>query len=678
MALDDSNLQRSSRLEWLLAIGVLAALALLAYAPWLPQLGFYRDDWYVLWIGRVRGAASIPVIFSTDRPVMGQLYSLTYSLLGENRMAWQVYAVLLRWAGAVFALLIGRTAWPGRRVQTTAVAALVLLYPGFLQQPNAMTFSNQLTTYAAALLSIALTGLALRARRTWAQVVLTLFALALALFYQLLYEYMIGLEAARLALIWILARDAVDRRARLKRTVLRWLPYVGIVAVNLAWRMFFFESERNATNVGGLIAGYLSNPLRTGALQAIELTKDLFEILFVGWALPAYELARSLDLRTAAAALLLAAAAAALAALYRRRVSTTLAFRNAAPFRHSPDSREMVLLGAVALVGAQIPVILALRDARWSSGFDRYTLQATLGAALLTVGLLGVFVRRPLRQAILLGLIALSVSTHYLNGRAWAEFWEAERQLWWQMSWRAPQLQPGTTLLVQMPGEGYYEDYEVWGPANLLYYPDSEKVQVGAEVFTEDTVEKVRVGASEIRGMRKIIGYPRDYEKVLVLTRPRLESCVHALDGSRLELPASPGSLARVAGRFSHIEQIDADSARAPSVPSLFGPEPESDWCFYYQQALLARQRGDWDEVVRLADLVEAENIKPADLSEWLPFVEGFALAGREAEARELASRLRSDNRVRHSLCDEIRGVPPGGVSLAAYQAVTRLLCEFN
>jgi hypothetical protein len=351
---------------------------------------------------------------------------------------------------------------------------------------------------------------------------------------------------------------------------------------------------------------------------------------------------------------------------------------DAAPFGQSLESKEMLLMGVIALVGAQIPVILALRDARWSSGFDRYTLQATLGVALLGVSLLGRYVRHPLRLILLFGLIALSVSTHYLNGRAWAQFWQAERELWWQVSWRAPRLQPGTTLLVQMPGEGFYEDYEVWGPANLIYYPDSTEVQVGAEVFTEDTAEKVRVGASEIRSMRKLIEYPRDYEKVLVLARPTGAACLHVLDGARLELPASPGSLVRSAGRFSQIEQIDAAPNQAPEMPAIFGPEPPADWCFYYQKALLARQRGEWAVVVHLADQIEAEGIKPGDLSEWLPFVEGYVLAGREAEARELASRLRSDNRVRHSLCDAISGVPPQGVSLGSYNAVTRLLCGIN
>jgi hypothetical protein len=176
--------------------------------------------------------------------------------------------------------------------------------------------------------------------------------------------------------------------------------------------------------------------------------------------------------------------------------------------------------------------------------------------------------------------------------------------------------------------------------------------------------------------MRKIIDYPRDYEKVLVLARPSEASCVHVLDGARLELPASPGSLVRMAGRFSHIEQIDADSAQAPSVPSFFGPKPDSGWCTFYQKAMLARQLGNWGEVVRLADQVEGEGLKPGDLSEWLPFVEGYALANRLDEARELATRLRADERVRHSLCDEIRGVPPAGVTLEDYQRVTRLVCE--
>ena len=197
-------------------------------------------------------------------------------------------------------------------------------------------------------------------------------------------------------------------------------------------------------------------------------------------------------------------------------------------------------------------------------------------------------------------------------------------------------------------------------------------------MFTDATVEKVRTGASEIRGMRKVIEYPRDYEKVLVLVRPTTDSCVHVLDGGRLELPASPGSMARVAGWFSDIELIAAGHTQGPTVPALLGPKPETDWCFYYQSALLARQRGDWGQVLRLAEQTEIEDLRPADLSEWLPFIEGYVLAGRDEEARELASRLRSDEQVRKSICDEISGTPPVGVDMEDYLPVVRLVCEFS
>ena len=455
----------------------------------------------------------------------------------------------------------------------------------------------------------------------------------------------------------------------------------GYVAVNMIWRTFGFESERATTNLGDLVAAYLANPLRMGALQAIELGKDLFEILVVGWVLPAYELSRSLDLRTVAAALVLAAAAAGLAALYRWRVSRTVSFQNTTPFRQSRDSSEMLLLGAVALVGAQIPVILALRDAHWSSGFDRYTLQATLGAALLAVALLGRFVRRPLRTYIVLGLIALSVGTHFLNGRAWAEFWQAERELWWQMSWRAPQLQPGTTLLVQMPGEGFYEDYEVWGPANLIYYPDSAGVQVGAEVFTEDTVEKVRVGASEIRGMRKIIGYPRDYREGagtcppdggIVCPRPRRHpprvACIAGKPGAGrravLAYRTDRRCLASGADGTGHLRPptgtrlvllLPASAASAPA--RRLG-----------RSRLACRSSGNRRTS---SPAIDPSGFPSSKVSACRPLSRGAGNSPRGHCGADEPS-------VRHSLCDEIQDTPPVGVSLQAYAEVTRLVCEFD
>src|SRR4030065_2981933 len=94
------------------AIGLLTVVALLAYAPPLARLGFYRDDWYQIWAGDTLGPGSIITLFSIDRPVMGYLYAAAFRLLGDAPLGWQVYSLGLRWVGGLGGLWLPRRARP--------------------------------------------------------------------------------------------------------------------------------------------------------------------------------------------------------------------------------------------------------------------------------------------------------------------------------------------------------------------------------------------------------------------------------------------------------------------------------------------------------------------------------------------------------------------------------------
>jgi hypothetical protein len=107
----------------------------------------------------------------------------------------------------------------------------------------------------------------------------------------------------------------------------------------------------------------------------------------------------------------------------------------------------------------------------------------------------------------------------------------------------------------------------------------------------------------------------------------------------------------------------------------LFGPEPGHGWCSFYQQASLARQRGDWAEVLRLAETVEDGPARPLDRSEWLPFLEAYVAAGRMDQAAEIASRIGYDEEIRHALCDAIANAPPPGFSSENQADLMRVLC---
>jgi hypothetical protein len=140
---------------------------------------------------------------------------------------------------------------------------LFVVYPGFLQQPNANTLSNQLTSYACAVVSLALTVAAGRARDRRRSIALTAVAILTGLANWLLYEYMIGLEGVRLVLLGLLAwRSEHGIKTAVRRTMAHWLPYLVPLAAYLVWRMLLFKAVRVAVDVGGLLQQYTGSPLR--------------------------------------------------------------------------------------------------------------------------------------------------------------------------------------------------------------------------------------------------------------------------------------------------------------------------------------------------------------------------------------------------------------------------------
>src|SRR5260221_5154691 len=84
----------------------------ITYGISIPKLGYYFDDWYLLWSGQSRGAASIIPLFSSDRPFMGVIYSYVYRLLGDTIVNWHLYALFWRFISGLAVFLILPLIWP--------------------------------------------------------------------------------------------------------------------------------------------------------------------------------------------------------------------------------------------------------------------------------------------------------------------------------------------------------------------------------------------------------------------------------------------------------------------------------------------------------------------------------------------------------------------------------------
>jgi hypothetical protein len=306
-----------------------------------------------------------------------------------------------------------------------------------------------------------------------------------AISYWFLYEYMIGMEGLRLAItaLFIWREEGQTWKPNLIKVINFGIPYFVLIALHLTWRLFVFESGRQGMNVQSALSAYQSGPIRMIIKRSEELGKDVFETVISAWAAPL----NSITFQLRPADLLISGLLSLLAIGFF--AAYFFALSNQSPDAPISQVRkrevlELIMLGGATVLLTLIPVVAVGRDVRWVSGFDKYTLQSSAGVAMLLVGTISLLERSRLKFILFALLIGIAIAAHYGNAVQWTVFWEDQRELWWQLSWRAPQLKDGTVLLVEMPDQGFYEDYELWGPANLVYDPYGITVRVQSEIFT--------------------------------------------------------------------------------------------------------------------------------------------------------------------------------------------------
>ena len=671
-------LQKIIKNETFISILLIFLTTAITYGVRIPQLGYYHDDWYVLWSGQVRGAASIIPLFSTDRPYMGVIYSYVYRLLGDSIVGWHLYALLWRFIGALAFFWILRLLWPQQKYITTLMTVLFVVYPGFLSQPNANTKQNHLYGFGTALLSIALMLQAMKTNvRAW-KVTFSILSVILAANYLFIYEYMIGFEATRLLLLgYVLLQDGYRKvRPLLWEVFKRFLPYLFVIAGFLYWRVFIFEGSRNATDVSRLAADYLNN-LRYMSLRLIlETVTDFLDTTIFAWFVQPYQLFSTTRYSNLGSAVLIAAIIIALSLLY------TFLFNRwwGDEYNETESPRlmnEFLWLGALITLFAVFPVILSGRQVELGDAYKSYGLHPIGGVVLFVSGIILMF-QAKFRRLILIALIGISVSTQILNTDYWIQFWDYQQEAWWQLTWRAPDIKDDAMVVAYLP-EGFrlQQDYEMWGPINLIYNPEPAEVPaIKAEVLTSDTAFNILKGEIIDNRMRDMKMH-RDFGNLLLISYPSSSSCIHVIDGTMPVYSEYDPLIVQQVGGFSRIDQI-IPSGTSPIPPAaIFGSEPEHDWCFYYQKASLARQAGDWDEIGKLYDKVISLELEPKDAAEVIPFFEGLVNLGRYDDAKDLYfNEIRGRVKMRYPLCTFIKNNPdypaPPGYN---HEKIYELLC---
>ncbi|HVM72989.1 MAG TPA: hypothetical protein VMT91_14590 [Anaerolineales bacterium] len=610
----------------------LFVIGLLAYGLVIPYLGFYWDDWESVYLYHLHNPFIIFPYFS-ERPFSAFIYLILFPFTSMTPLVWQVIALVLRFIGVYFIYLTLNAIWPARTWLNRWIGVLLLVFPGFLEQPVAVTYARHFTAFALFGISLYFTVLALQHRKYfWVWMPLSVI-LGIAQIFMI--EYFVGLELIRpvliLAILWSEQKD--NKRRAAWKALLYWSPFILGLGVYFWYRVVYLPTTlATDPNTPVLLKAILKTPLATLSLLAKTIYQDVGFLVLSVWAS-----AFSPDLIHSQSKVMwlswfVGIGAAILFCLYIYLTSRNKASEEKGVFFY------MLAIGAIGLFAGAVPVWAAGRqiaDGKWS---DRFTLAPLLGAVILVVSIVDWLLRtRNQKQWLLAILMASSISYQIYNANVYRKDWEVQRNIYWQLAWRVPALKPGTAvigsgtftdkssyydggyivslLFSQTPGANpQYDYFDIWHLPAAAYQPgkplvDSER---GGQ-FTGNTSQA--------------IGMYFNFNT---------NECVRVLDAVYAGDPKFNAGLTNIIP-ISNLAEITAGDGKSSPDLATFGPEPAHGWCYYFEKADLARQRQDWQTILELGAQAKAKDLGTNSGSEYLPFIEAYAQTGQWSQAYDLS-----------------------------------------
>ena len=351
----------------------------------------------------------------------------------------------------------------------------------------------------------------------------------------------------------------------------------------------------------------------------------------------------------------------------------------------APPAWHLLLIGLAGILLGRLPSLAAGLPLTLQSVFDRFMISMTLGASLFAAALLELLLgrRQRLKWIAISLLVALGIGQQFYNSNLFRRDWARQQEIFWQMAWRIPALKPDTLILTSViPDMPLETDLSFTAPLNWMYAPS----YAGGDLPYALLYTEARLGGGALPELRPGLQVTLPYRTVsfhgstgaaLVILVPQ-NGCLRVLDpalGDAQNYEKESGFLTQ-AIPLSKPSQVIADTSPLTLPDPPFSHEPVHTWCFYYEQADLARQVGDWENILKLEQQASSTGYTPKDPFEWLPFIEAQARVGDMDHAMDLSrDAFKASPRVRKGLCNLWERV---GTSLDSAEAASQMQGEFD
>jgi len=612
--------------KWMHPSIFLLIIAAITYGLFFWQRGFYWDEFPWAWIYFRLGPDVLTKTFTTSRPFWGMIYQLTMPIVGPNPWIWQLLAVFLRWLTAFLLWKILRVLWPAHSKPAFWASLLFLVYPGMGQHFISMMYSHFYIVLSCFLFSIYLSLLAIKNEKRRA--VLFAASYLFAAVNLLTMEYFYFLEFARIFLFWFMLSGTTKERAQ--KSILYFLPYFLIFASVTIWRMFFFTFQNASYDY--VILDALRANLFSGLLLLLNnIFLSFWRTVYEVWIYPALTLG-STGLGPLTLTLMLI------------QLFSVILFVGIYLFKFVPGdgddrdfAKEAGLIGLIfwGLSGGSVWIIGIVPQLNFS--IDRFMLPFMLGASLLLASMIALIKSQRTQMILVALLVGFAVSRHFRLEDIFRRDWATQQDLFWQMTWRMPALEKGTILLSNDLPVTYYSDNSLTGPLNWVYSPPGEMnvILYFASIRVGKTLPSVEPGQPHQLYYIGPTFYGNTSNILVVDYEP--PGCFRVIDPEVEEVNRLlPPALKDVA-KYSNQSVILFEKQNQLPGP-LFGSEPPHNWCYYFGQAELARQMGDWEKVAHLGDIAFALDDYPNNPFERFVFIEGYANLKDWKKAVELST----------------------------------------
>lgn len=622
-------------------------ICLIAYGLLIPWLGSYSDDLSFLFYYRILGRSGLLHLLQYERPIQGFVYSLTIPILGTSALAWQIFGLITHFLSAwALWFMLGRL-WPNKQRQNAWVTALYAAAPGFMNHWLGLTSGHIYLMSALTFFSIGLMlwSFSVKKNSVW----LTAASIFTGTISMVFSEYYYGVEFSRIIFIFIFSIGLFPTaKGRIKFTLKKYIPYLIMLVVLLVWRFFIFESGKYNVQVAQTYGGGFFNAV-WGLTR--DVARGFYNAAVLVWVKAVQILGTGIKGITDKMIWVIMIFSVLLAGIYffllREKKPTG---SSKTKFRFSSWHLQAFILGAICLAFSIVPFVAAGNQILLTFPNERFLIAFAFPSALLVVILIDWISQfsKPVGMVIISVLLGLSMAWQFQVANTFRKALVFERNLFWQLSWRAPGLEPGTILMSPVLDLPWYSENQLSSYLNLVYDP-------GLHSTTEKYVFAYTNGR-----IRDLFGIYKPDQPVSLCDREDL--CMKGNTSDVLGFYYSQTAcLAVIDPAYTNISSIIPDfrpqlepvlasssldriitNPKNPVVPATrdFGKEPVHDWCYFFEKADLARQEGDWQQAADLWNQSQDRGYTPLQVPEYFPFIEAFGHLGKFDQAKELSLQI--------------------------------------